>query len=83
VKALIDTHALIWAATEVGRLSERAAAVIGDPRYEILVSAASAWEIATKVRLGRLPSAQAFEENLQAALDMAGYGLRTRIRLTG
>lgn len=54
MKLLLDTHALLWWFTDDPRLSERARALIGDASNVILVSAASAWEIATKHRLGRL-----------------------------
>ena len=40
-----------------GRLSQSARRAIRDEANEVLVSAASAWEITTKHRLGRLPSA--------------------------
>lgn len=55
---LIDTHALLWALMESDRLSKRAKTVIEDPANRLLVSSASAWEIATKFRLGRLPEAE-------------------------
>jgi PIN domain nuclease of toxin-antitoxin system len=54
MKALLDTHALLWWATGDAKLSRRARALISDEANEIYVSAASAWEIATKVRLGKL-----------------------------
>jgi PIN domain nuclease of toxin-antitoxin system len=41
----------------------------------ILVSAASAWEIATKVRLGKLPGAEALERDFLEIVDEAGYTL--------
>lgn len=55
--ALLDTHALLWALLEPAKLSTRARRVIEDPETRLLVSAATAWEIATKYRLGRLPDA--------------------------
>ena len=58
VTVLLDTHALIWALSEVERLSPVARDVIADPANTVLVSTASAWEIATKHRLGRLPEAE-------------------------
>jgi PIN domain nuclease of toxin-antitoxin system len=54
VRALLDTHALLWWFTDDAKLARRARAVIGKADNEILISAASAWEIATKVRLGKL-----------------------------
>jgi PIN domain nuclease of toxin-antitoxin system len=54
VKVLLDTHALIWWLDDDARLSRRARRVIADARSDIYVSSASAWEMATKVRLGKL-----------------------------
>jgi PIN domain nuclease of toxin-antitoxin system len=54
LRLLLDTHALLWWWREEGRLSPRARKLIADEGNEILVSAASAWEISTKVRLGKL-----------------------------
>jgi len=51
VKLLLDTHLLLWAA--VGRLSSKTLRLIGDPRNELLFSAASLWEVAIKRGLGR------------------------------
>jgi len=73
VKVLLDTHTLIWATVNPTRLSREATAIIADPFAEILVSAASAWEIATKVRLGKLPESEALESKFLEALDTAGY----------
>ncbi|MFT3804276.1 MAG: type II toxin-antitoxin system VapC family toxin [Burkholderiaceae bacterium] len=55
MRLLLDTHVLLWWFTDDDRLSARARALIGDQRNEVFVSAASAWEIATKYRLGKLP----------------------------
>jgi PIN domain nuclease of toxin-antitoxin system len=56
LKLLLDTHAVIWSVKEdlLPKLSARAHDAIRDPAHDILISAASAWEIATKYRLGRL-----------------------------
>lgn len=54
VRLLLDTHALLWWFTDDPRLSSGARIRIADSANEILVSAASAWEIATKQRLGKL-----------------------------
>jgi PIN domain nuclease of toxin-antitoxin system len=57
VRLLLDTHAFLWWLDGDRRLSRPARAAIADDRNAVLVSAASAWEIATKSRLGRLPGA--------------------------
>ncbi len=75
MRVLLDTHSLVWAITSPKLLSARAAAVISDESSVILVSAASAWEIATKVRLGKFAEAVKLEGRFMAALDDAGYGL--------
>jgi PIN domain nuclease of toxin-antitoxin system len=58
MRVLLDTHTLLWSFNDSKLLSARARHAIEDVSNEILVSAASAWEIATKVRLGKLPSAE-------------------------
>jgi len=54
VRVLLDTHALLWWATGNRRLSARARKAIADEKTDVFVSAASACEIATKVRIGKL-----------------------------
>ncbi len=54
MRLLLDTHALLWWATDDENLSVKARTALGDSTVEIYVSAASVWEIATKVRLGKL-----------------------------
>ena len=51
---LLDTHTLIWWATADKALSRKVKRLIQDERTRIVVSAATGWEIATKVRLGKL-----------------------------
>jgi PIN domain nuclease of toxin-antitoxin system len=75
VKVLLDTHALLWAILSPSTLSRKASAVIADESNIILVSAASAWEIATKVRLGKLPGAEILEREFLDVVDDAGYTL--------
>jgi PIN domain nuclease of toxin-antitoxin system len=53
VKLLLDTHLLLWAASEPERLSDRARAYFDDADHELLFSAASVWEVAIKSSLGR------------------------------
>ena len=58
ISVLLDTHALLWALVEPGKLSPAAVEVIEDPQNTVVVSSASAWEIAIKYQLGRLPEAR-------------------------
>jgi PIN domain nuclease of toxin-antitoxin system len=57
VTVLLDTHVVLWALMEPARLSTPVRTVLSDRTTNVLVSAASAWEIATKHRLGKLPEA--------------------------
>lgn len=52
--ALLDTHGLAWWLTDDRRLTLRVRSLIGDPTSRILVSAASAWEVAIKAARGRI-----------------------------
>jgi PIN domain nuclease of toxin-antitoxin system len=54
VKLLLDTHVFLWLQTEPERLGDQLA-LVEDRRTELLVSAASSWEIAIKHELGKLP----------------------------
>jgi PIN domain nuclease of toxin-antitoxin system len=54
VKVLLDTHILLWWLADDQRLPLRAGTTIADPDNEVVVSAASAWEISIKQAAGRL-----------------------------
>ena len=54
MRLLLDTHAFIWWFEGNRRLTGPAREAIGDPDNDVFVSAATAWEIATKQRLGKL-----------------------------
>jgi PIN domain nuclease of toxin-antitoxin system len=75
VKVLVDTCVLIWATMSPSALSPKAREAIADQKNVILVSAASAWEIATKVRLGKLPGAEKLEREYLEVMVDAGYTL--------
>jgi PIN domain nuclease of toxin-antitoxin system len=75
VKVLLDTHALLWATLSPASLSREATRIIADEANVILVSAASAWEIATKVRIGKLPGAETLDQEFLSVMEDAGYSL--------
>lgn len=54
MKALLDTHVFLWWVTEDSRLSSTARSIITDSSKQLFLSAASAWEIVIKARLGKL-----------------------------
>lgn len=70
---LLDTHALLWCLGDDPALSDTARAAVLDPDARILVSAASAWEIATKHRLGRLDVRGFFAPRLDQMVVAADY----------
>jgi PIN domain nuclease of toxin-antitoxin system len=55
VNILLDTHVILWWWAEPEKLSSRVMTLVKDPANTIVVSAASAWEISTKHRIGKLP----------------------------
>jgi PIN domain nuclease of toxin-antitoxin system len=72
VRIVLDTHVFIWFSDVLGsrNVSERARTAIEDRANEVMVSAASAWEIATKHRLGRLPAGRRIVAQWSDALDV-------------
>ncbi len=70
MRLLLDTHALLWWLSDDPGLPASARKVIARGSNTVLVSAASAWEIATKVRLGKLPDAA------DLVADFGGYLVR-------
>lgn len=64
MRVLIDTHYVLWAAINSKRMETWARKLIADLDNEILVSAASIYEISLKVRHGKLPEAVEFESDL-------------------
>jgi len=69
MRVLLDTHALIWFAFDDPKLSEASKRVILSFDNDVAVSAASAWELTTKVRLGKLSIAAKF-----------AYDFRTKVK---
>ena len=75
MRALLDTHALLWWFSDDPALTRPVRKIVGDTKNTVVVSAASAWEIATKVRLGKLPTGAGL------AADFTGYIERERFQL--
>jgi len=73
MRLLLDTHTLLWSFNNDPSLSAKARRSIEEDSNEIFVSAASAWEIATKVRLGKLPTGYELILNLDAYLSRLGF----------
>ena len=73
MRLLLDTHALLWWLAGDARLSSAARVAIETPASAVLVSAASAWEIATKHRIGKLPGAAAVAHDLGDCIAQQGF----------
>ena len=76
MRVLIDTHYVLWSAINSTRMEPWAKKLIADLNNEILVSAASLYEISLKVRYGKLPEAVEFESDLIVNIEKRlGYTL--------
>jgi PIN domain nuclease of toxin-antitoxin system len=75
LRLLLDTHALIWWWTDDSRLPVPARSAIADRDNTVLVSAASAWEIATKHRVGKWPEVAAIVDEFEAYIVRSRFGL--------
>ena len=73
MRTLLDTHTFLWWLTESSRLSETVRRTIFDPSVEKLISAATAWEITTKHRLGKLPDADPIASDIPGAIAAQGF----------
>lgn len=73
MKVLLDTCTVLWATLSPSSLSPKARETVVDEGNVILVSAASAWEISTKVRLGKLAGAEKLERDYLDVMEDAGY----------
>ena len=73
MRVLLDTHALIWWLFDDPRLPLAARDIIKNPQHEVLVSSVSAWEVATKHRLGKLPEAGDLPDRLERYVSAARF----------
>lgn len=73
LKLLLDTHALIWWLAGDDALSRRAREAIADEDNTVAVSAASAMEVATKFRIGKLPDAALLAQDFEAVIAEQGF----------
>ena len=73
MRLLLDTHALLWWFSDDPALSPAARKAMAATSNVVLVSAASAWEISTKVRIGRLPGAEELAADVQGFISREGF----------
>jgi PIN domain nuclease of toxin-antitoxin system len=75
LRALFDTHALIWWLSDDVLLTRAVRATIADTQNELLVSAATAWEIAIKHQLGKLPKVADLISDFSSRIEREGFQL--------
>jgi PIN domain nuclease of toxin-antitoxin system len=73
VTYLIDTHILLWWLFNDPKLTPKCQDIIRNPDNRILVNSVSAWEIATKYRIGKLPEAKQIVEEYSQILHHAKF----------
>lgn len=73
MRLLLDTHAFLWWLAGNTRLPMSARRAIEDPENDVIVSAASAWEIAARHRIGKLSEAAAVAQDVAGAIASQGF----------
>ena len=73
VDYLIDTHILLWWLLNDPKLNTECRDILRNPAHRILVSSVSAWEIATKYRIGKLPEAKQIVEEYSQIIHQAKF----------
>lgn len=73
MRILLDTHALLWWLLDDPRLTDAARRAISPADHRVLVSSASAWELTTKQRLGKLPEIGDIVETLPRHLRLERF----------
>jgi PIN domain nuclease of toxin-antitoxin system len=83
VRLLLDTHALLWALSTPAKLPAPISRAIRDPTNAVFISAASAWEIAIKVGLGKLSADvdEIVSASLEAGFDELAITLAHAVRV--
>lgn len=71
-RVLLDTHVFVWAISAPTRLGDDAIELIEDATNELMVSAATARELSTRVRLGKFPEAEPIVANYQSVVQRLG-----------
>lgn len=75
MRLLVDSHSLIWAVDDPSRLSPTATTALQDPANELLLSAATIWEMAIKVGLGKLMLSTSYRDWMNQAIADLGLAI--------
>lgn len=74
-RVLLDTHVLLWLVSSPHKVAPSARVILSDTTTNVLISAASAWEIAIKTRLGRLRGEPLLSAWSDVIIDMTATDL--------
>ena len=75
MRLLVDSHVSLWALDQPNQLSGRARTALQDPTTQLIVSAATVWEIAIKVGLGKLSLSLPYKQWMNRAIGDLGVSL--------
>lgn len=75
MRLLLDTHAFLWSVDDPARLTTSTVEALKDPANSVVVSVASAWELAIKQSSGKLTLARPAEQWVPDQLARAGFGV--------
>jgi PIN domain nuclease of toxin-antitoxin system len=75
MRLIVDGHSLIWAVDDPSRLTSTAATALRDPANELLLSAATIWEMAIKVGLGKLTLSLPYRQWMDRAVADLGLAV--------
>lgn len=72
MRVLLDTHTLIWAVDDPSRLPPAAVVTLQNPTNQLMVSAATVWEVAIKTAIGKLSLSGPYRQWMTKALTALG-----------
>jgi PIN domain nuclease of toxin-antitoxin system len=75
MKMMLDTHTFLWFVLDDRQLSESAKTFIEDLANEVYISPASFWEIAIKVRLGKLDLHSSYDDFMHRGIVGNGFAI--------
>jgi len=79
VRLLLDTHTLYWSVDDPSKLSAPAMAAMQDPANDLLLSAATIWELAIKVGHGKLTLSIPYRQWLEKAIADLGLDIARHV----
>lgn len=74
MKYLLDTHSFLWSIADAGKLSKKITGILKNPDNDVFVSSVTLWEIALKLRLGKLEMEGLSLEQLPSIIEKLKYG---------